>query len=105
MLGVSERDCRDVIVRDLHLDGSNTYHSYSPGETPEHNHGIFLHRKGGVIENILIEDCLIENFSGDCVGVSVGVAADYNSWRHSAQLRPAGNSDGRRYGIARLSRD
>ena len=72
MLGAGGRDCRDVTIRDLHLDGSNTFQSYDPGVTPEHNHGIFLHRASGVIENILIEDCLIENFSGDCVGMSVG---------------------------------
>ncbi len=72
MLGASRRDCRDVVIRDLHLDGSNTYQSYEPGETPEQNHGIFLHRKDGVIENILVENCLVENFSGDCIGLSVG---------------------------------
>jgi hypothetical protein len=71
MLGAS-KDCRNVTIRDLHLDGSNTYKSYEPGKTPEQNHGIFLHSKEEVIENIAIRDCLIENFSGDCIGLGIG---------------------------------
>ncbi|MCA9115967.1 MAG: right-handed parallel beta-helix repeat-containing protein [Planctomycetaceae bacterium] len=72
MLGNGADGCRNVVVRDLHLDGSNTFRSYEPGKTPEHNHGIFLHSEKGVIENITIRDCLIENFSGDGVGLSLG---------------------------------
>lgn len=72
MLGAGEQDCRNVVIRDLHLDGSNTYQSYEPGKTPEQNHGIFFYRKGGVVENVTIQDCLVENFSGDCIGISLG---------------------------------
>ncbi len=74
MLGASNSDCRNVTIRDLHLDGSNTFKRYEKGKTPEQNHGIFLYRKqeGGAIENITVENCLIENFCGDCVSLSLG---------------------------------
>jgi len=72
MMGVSSKDCRNLTVRDLHLDGSNTFKSYEPGKTPEHNHGMFFYRKEGVIENVTIQNCLVENFSGDCIGLGLG---------------------------------
>lgn len=72
MLGAADGDCRNITIRDLRLDGSTTFTSYKPGETPEHNHGIFLYHKESVIENVTIRDCLIENFSGDCVGLGPG---------------------------------
>ena len=72
MLGAGTGDCRNVVVRNLRLDGSNTFKTYEPGKTPEHNHGMFFHREDGVIENILIHDCLIENFSGDGIALSMG---------------------------------
>jgi polygalacturonase len=72
MLGAGPEGCRHVTVRDLRLDGSNTFQSYEPGKTPEHNHGLFFHCADGVIENVCVRDCLIENFSGDCVALSVG---------------------------------
>ncbi len=72
MLGAGSKDCRNVTIRDLHLDGSNTFKSYEPGKTPEHNHGVFFYRKEGVIENVTIRNCLIENFSGDCIGLGPG---------------------------------
>lgn len=72
MLGASSQDCRNVTIRDLHLDGSNTFTSYEPGKTPEQNHGIFFYRREGVIENVTVRDCLIENFSGDCIGLGPG---------------------------------
>jgi hypothetical protein len=72
MLGAGLAGCRHVTIRDLHLDGSNTFPGYEPGKTPEHNHGIFLHCKDGVIENLCVRDCLVENFSGDCIALSVG---------------------------------
>ncbi|WP_166821709.1 glycosyl hydrolase family 28-related protein [Thalassoroseus pseudoceratinae] len=72
MLGAGSQDCRNVTIRDLHLDGSNTFTFYEPGKTPEHNHGIFFYRQEGVIENVTVRDCLIENFSGDCVGLGPG---------------------------------
>ncbi|MEW4527396.1 glycosyl hydrolase family 28-related protein [Maioricimonas sp. JC845] len=71
MMGAS-KDCSDITIRDLHLDGSNTHEQYVKGETPEQNHGIFFYRKGGRIENVTIRDCLVENFSGDCVSFSQG---------------------------------
>lgn len=72
MIGAEKKDCRNIVIRDLHLDGSNTYKSYDKGKTPEHNHGIFFHRNEGIVENVTIRDCLIENFSGDCIGFSRG---------------------------------
>lgn len=72
MLGAGSQDCRNVTIRDLHLDGSNTHPKYVKGETPEHNHGIFLYREKGVIENITLQDLLVENFSGDCIGLGHG---------------------------------
>lgn len=72
LLGAGSKDCRNVTIRNLHLDGSNTFKSYEPGKTPEQNHGIFFYRKEGVIENVAISDCLIENFSGDCIGLGPG---------------------------------
>ncbi|MFG0331850.1 MAG: glycosyl hydrolase family 28-related protein [Maioricimonas sp. JB049] len=71
MIGAG-KDCRDITIRDLHLDGSNTHARYVKGETPEQNHGIFFYNRGGRIENVTIRDCLIENFSGDCVSFSQG---------------------------------
>lgn len=61
MLGAAGKDCRNVTVRDLHLDGSNTHPKYVKGETPEHNHGIFLYQEGGVIENVTLQDLLVEH--------------------------------------------
>jgi hypothetical protein len=60
------------VIRDLHLDGGNTHQSYVPGKTPERNHGIFFNRKEGIVENVLIRDCLVENFSGDCINLALG---------------------------------
>lgn len=71
MLG-SVEDCADITIRDLHLDGANTHAGYVKGKTPEQNHGIFFHRKGGRIERVTVQDCLIENFTGDCVAFSQG---------------------------------
>ncbi len=72
MLGAADGDCRNITIRDLRLDGSTTFTSYKPGETPEHNHGIFLYHKEHVIENVTIRDCFIENFAGDCIGLGPG---------------------------------
>lgn len=72
MLGASKIDCQNVTIRDLHLDGSNTFRQYEPGKTPEQNHGIFFYRQEGMVENITIRDCLIENFSGDGIGLGPG---------------------------------
>jgi hypothetical protein len=71
MLGAST-DCRNIVIDDLHFDGSSTYQKYEKGKTPEQNHGIFFYCKGGRIENVIVRDCLLENFSGDCVSFSQG---------------------------------
>ena len=71
MLGSTE-NCSGITIRDLHLDGANTHTGYVKGRTPEQNHGVFFYRKGGRIENVTVSDCLIENFSGDCVSFSQG---------------------------------
>ena len=71
MLGASQ-EARDIIVRDLHLDGSNSASGYVKGQTPEQNHGLFFYSKNGAIENVTIQNCLVENFCGDCVGLSHG---------------------------------
>lgn len=72
MLGAGPTGCRNVTIRNLHLDGSNTFMSYEKGETPEHNQGVFFYDKEAVIENVTIRDCLVENFSGDCIGIGRG---------------------------------
>ena len=63
---------RDVVIRDLHLDGANTFPAYVKGETPEHNAGIWFYHKEHVIENVLIKRVFAENFAGDCIAVSRG---------------------------------
>jgi hypothetical protein len=71
MLGNGPGGLKNVVIRDLHLDGGNTHAEYKRGG-PEQNHGIFLYDKTDSIENVLIERLLIENFSGDCISVSYG---------------------------------
>jgi hypothetical protein len=71
MLGAG-KSCRDITIRDLHLDGSNVHKRYVKGETSEQNHGVFFYSKTGPIENVTVADCLLENFSGDCVSFSKG---------------------------------
>ncbi|MFT5467961.1 MAG: hypothetical protein ACI8UO_003069 [Verrucomicrobiales bacterium] len=61
---------RNVVIRDLHLDGSNTHPKYEKGETPEHNAGIWFYNKDHFIENIVVENVFAENFSGDCMAFS-----------------------------------
>jgi len=62
---------KNITIRDLHLDGSNTYTEYKPGETPEHNAGLWFYNKDHLIENITVENVFAENFSGDCMAFSV----------------------------------
>lgn len=71
MIGSTE-SASDIVIRDLHLDGANTHASYVKGKTPEQNHGVFFYTKTGHIERVTVQDCLIENFSGDCVSFSQG---------------------------------
>lgn len=71
MIGHGSDGVKNVTVRDLHLDGGNTHQAYGKG-TPEQNHGIFLYAKESLVENIIIERMLIENFSGDCIAVGYG---------------------------------
>ena len=66
---------KNVTIRDLHLDGSNTFPAYIKGETPEHNAGIWFYSKEHPIENITIENVFAENFSGDCISASRGCRA------------------------------
>ena len=72
MVGAPKGGCRNVTIRDLHLDGSNTFPKYEKGKTPEQNHGIFLYSAEGVIENVSIQNLLVENFCGDCVAIGRG---------------------------------
>jgi hypothetical protein len=71
MLGNGPEGAKNIVIRDLHLDGGNTHTAYGKG-TPEQNHGIFLYSKEAMIENVLVERMLIENFSGDCVAIGQG---------------------------------
>ena len=72
MLGTPDEGSENVMISDLHLDGSCKFKKYEKGKTPEHNHGIFLYTTKGIIENVMIRDLLVENFSGDCIGVGRG---------------------------------
>ena len=60
----------NVVIRDLHLDGSNSFPAYLKGETPEHNAGLWFYNKTHPIENIRVENVFAENFSGDCMAFS-----------------------------------
>lgn len=71
MLGHGPEGVKNVVIRDLHLEGGNTHQAYGKG-TPEQNHGIFLYAKDSVVENLLVERMLIQNFSGDCIAVGYG---------------------------------
>jgi len=71
MLGHGPEGMSNVVIRDLHLEGGNTHPAYGKG-VPEQNHGIFLYAKEGVVENVVVERLLIENFSGDCIALSYG---------------------------------
>jgi polygalacturonase len=61
---------RNVVIRDLHLDGSNTHPKYVKGETPEHNAGLWFYNKDHFIENVKVLNVFAENFSGDCMAFS-----------------------------------
>ncbi len=61
---------RNIVIRDLHLDGSNTHPQYVKGETPEHNAGLWFYNKDHVIENVTVMNVFAENFSGDCMAFS-----------------------------------
>ena len=102
MLGAPAGGCKNVTVRDLRLDGSNTHPKYDKGKTPEHNCGLFFSVPDGVVENLVVRDLLVENFSGDCVAVGHGcrnvVVRDLrlrNFVRQGVQL--AGGSGARDY--------
>ena len=102
MFGAPAGGCRNVTVRDLRLDGSNTHMKYDKGKTPEHNCGLYFSTPGAVVENLTLRDLLIENFSGDCVAIGHGcrnvVVRDLrlrNFIRQGVQL--AGGSGARDY--------
>ncbi len=61
---------KNVVIRDLHLDGSNTHPKYIKGETPEHNAGLWFYNKNHTIENVTVLNVFAENFSGDCMAFS-----------------------------------
>ncbi len=61
---------KNVVIRDLHLDGSNTHPAYVKGKTPEHNAGLWFYNKDHVIENVIVQNVFAENFSGDCMAFS-----------------------------------
>jgi polygalacturonase len=60
----------NVVIRDLHLDGSNSHPFYDKGKTPEHNAGLWFYNKKHVIENVTVLNVFAENFSGDCMAFS-----------------------------------
>lgn len=66
---------KNIVIRDLHLDGSNTHPKYVKGETPEHNAGLWFYNKLHVIENVSVLNVLAENFSGDCMAFSYNCRA------------------------------
>ena len=66
---------KDIVIRDLHLDGGNTHSGYEKGKTKEHNSGIWFYNKEHVIENVTIQNVFAENFSGDCIAVSFNCRA------------------------------
>lgn len=66
---------KNVVIRDLHLDGSNTHPKYVKGETPEHNAGLWFYNKDHVIENVTVLNVFAENFSGDCMAFSYNCRA------------------------------
>ena len=61
---------KNIVIRDIHLDGSNTHPEYVKGETPEHNAGLWFYNKNHVIENVTVHNVFTENFSGDCMAFS-----------------------------------
>lgn len=63
-------ETRNVVIRDLHLDGSSTHTEYIKGKTPEHNAGLWFYNKDHIIENITVLNVFAENFSGDCMAFS-----------------------------------
>ncbi|MBG88693.1 MAG: hypothetical protein CMO80_17575 [Verrucomicrobiales bacterium] len=62
--------CTNVVIRDLHLDGSNTHPRYDKGKTPEHNAGLWFYNKNHPIVNVTVMNVFAENFSGDCMAFS-----------------------------------
>jgi len=64
------RGTQNVVIRDLHLDGSNSFPKYIKGETPEHNSGLWFYNKEHLIQNVTVQNVLAENFSGDCMAFS-----------------------------------
>lgn len=74
MIG-SYRAVRNVTIRDLALDGSNTLKKYVPGTTFEQNHGIWFYAKDGKSTNITIDNVYSHHFSGDCIALGRGSVA------------------------------
>lgn len=90
MIG-SYRAVRNVAIRDLALDGSNTWTKYEPGKTFEQNHGIWFYAKDGRSTNITIDNVYSHHFSGDCIALGRGSVASV--------IRNCSFHDGLRCGI------
>ena len=91
---------KNVVIRDLHLDGSNKWPAYVKGETREHNSGLWFYNKQHLIENVTVMNVFAENFSGDCMafsyncrGITVRDCTLKNFLRQGIQM---GGSDGAR---------
>lgn len=90
MIG-SYRAVKNVTIRDLALDGSNTWKKYEPGTTFEQNHGIWFYGKDGKSTNITIDNVYSHHFSGDCIALGRGSVASV--------IRNCSFHDGLRCGI------
>jgi hypothetical protein len=90
MIG-SYRAVRNVTIRDLALDGSNTWTKYEPGTTFEQNHGIWFYAKDGKSTNITIDNVYSHHFTGDCIALGRGSVASV--------IRNCSFHDGLRCGI------
>lgn len=93
---------KNVVIRDLRLDGSNTHPKYVKGETREHNAGLWFYNRDHPIENITVLNVFAENFSGDCMafsyncrGVTVRDCTLRNFLRQGIQM--GGSPDARDY--------
>ena len=76
---------RNVVIRDLHLDGSNQWPAYVKGETKEHNSGLWFYNKDHLIENVTVMNVFAENFSGDCMAFSYncrGITVRDCTWKN-----------------------
>jgi hypothetical protein len=90
MIG-SYRAVKNVVIRDLALDGSNTHTRYIPGKTFEQNHGVWFYAPKGQSKSITVDNVYAHHFSGDCIALGRGSVA--------AVIRNCSFHDGLRQGI------